>query len=97
MKIGSENSKFQHSFGEYIGEKSNGNFKFAIEISARDGLHLSPLHGVVWYYIQNFEYKTDKIKLKDFVEELCYFNSPETTELWLSCKIKIQIKFPYNY
>jgi len=80
------NAYVYHHVGELIGEAA-AEPEFAIELTARNTMHKSPLHGAVWSLITDYPYTNDPSTLFDYVDHrLCYFrDQKEMFNIWISC------------
>jgi hypothetical protein len=75
-----------HTLGELIAAYTP-RYRYAVEVTSRDMLVNSPLHGIIWSAIIATMDPTDTESLFHFIDsELCYFKDvPGKNHLWLSC------------
>ena len=75
-----------HELGSIIAERSRGNLEFTMQIVARDVMKRAPLHGAVWYFIENYESDIPQ-EIVDYANEVCYFEDyPGMSITWNNCK-----------
>lgn len=57
-----------------------------MQIVARDVMKRAPLHGAVWYFIENYESNIPQ-EIVDYANEVCYFKDYSGMLItWNNCK-----------